>query len=184
MLCSMDSSERYSWWISNFQAQLSTDIHHQWTMWISTTTYVSPPDACKSDTLRKLKNSWCNKKEGWVSLWWLSLVASLSQQAHQQGSLPQDQWYGLYQMTRVTEPLSSSSSGSSLSDCLPPLFASISIFHIGVIIFSQPWSACSFSKEIWSTMCHVSWHTVSKWIIWLFNVQPLRHWYSLSEKAA
>jgi len=59
-----------------------------------------------------------------------------------------------------------------------PSFASISIFHIGVIIFSQLWSACSFSKKIWLMMCHVLWHMVSKWTIWSFNIQPLQLWYS------
>jgi hypothetical protein len=39
-------------------------------------------------------------------------------------------------------------------DCSLPSFASIGIFHIGVITFSQCWSACSFLKEIWSTTCH------------------------------
>ena len=35
-----------------------------------------------------------------------------------------------------------------------------------------------FSKEIWSKTYHVSWHMVSKWTTWSFNIQPLRLWYS------
>ena len=138
----MDSSERYPQRISTSRSVIGSlihNIHHRWTMWISAARYISLV-SCKLAT--QPFDSWKTTDatmKSWASSQRPSSVASKRVKKVlclkiNGWRIPNDSCYGAITLR--------------LSDCSPHPFESIGVLHVGVFIFSWPWTACSFSKEI------------------------------------